>query len=677
MPKLRAKSWAGGAGRMDASRLSCGVTRRLQTYSGPLGASSRSRRCMAQASSAWHRSIVLALLGLVAACHGTGGLTPDETPVQALPACSAPAASPASRSLGTWGMTPRTEADIPAAIAAMTLAEKIGQMVQADVSTASPDDVREYRLGSITDTVPKGDRTTTAAWRELYDGYQRAALQTRTGIPLVIGIDAVHGHAYFDGNSVILPHNIGLGATRNPQLARELARITARELSATGVRWTFSPTIAVARDIRWGRTYESFGEDVELQRMFASAFVDGYQGRDLRADDTVGATAKHFVADGATDGGVDRGAETISDAELRAMHLPGFVDAIDLGVVAVMASLSSVNGEKVHGSRRLLTDLLKGELGFDGVVVTDWEGVKRANLSYRQALDAGLDIFMLVQSWKESLAEMIRLVETGEVPMSRIDDSVARILRMKLRLGLFDQPFSSAACAETMGSREHRDLTRQAVRESLVLLRNEGGVLPLARDRKVIVVGSHADNIAYQCGGWTKKWQGAHADHYGHPARMVAGATSIIDGIRELIGDEHVIDAGVAGFSDAADTVIVVVGETPYAEKDGDRTAGDLVLGPEQRELIAKYHEAGKRVVTVLVSGRPLLVTEELARSDAFVAAWLPGSEGRGIAEVLFGDYGFKGKLGFSWPRTADQVPTNVGDPDYDPLFEYGFGLTY
>jgi beta-glucosidase len=632
---------------------------------------------MAQASSAWHRSIVLALLGLVAACHGTGGLTPDETAVQALPACSAPAASPASRSLGTWGMTPRTEADIPAAIAAMTLAEKIGQMVQADVSTASPDDVREYRLGSITDTVPKGDRTTTAAWRELYDGYQRAALQTRTGIPLVIGIDAVHGHAYFDGNSVILPHNIGLGATRNPQLARELARVTARELSATGVRWTFSPTIAVARDIRWGRTYESFGEDVELQRMFASAFVDGYQGRDLRADDTVGATAKHFVADGATDGGVDRGAATISDAELRAMHLPGFVDAIDLGVVAVMASLSSVNGEKVHGSRRLLTDLLKGELGFDGVVVTDWEGVKRANLSYRQALDAGLDIFMLVQSWKESLAEMIRLVETGEVPMSRIDDSVARILRMKLRLGLFDQPFSSAACAETMGSREHRDLTRQAVRESLVLLRNEGGVLPLARDRKVIVVGSHADNIAYQCGGWTKKWQGAHADHYGHPARMVAGATSIIDGIRELIGDEHVIDAGVAGFSDAADTVIVVVGETPYAEKDGDRTAGDLVLGPEQRELIAKYHEAGKRVVTVLVSGRPLLVTEELARSAAFVAAWLPGSEGRGIAEVLFGDYGFKGKLGFSWPRTADQVPTNVGDPDYDPLFEYGFGLTY
>jgi beta-glucosidase len=312
-----------------------------------------------------HRSILLTLLAVVAGCHGTGGLAPEETAVEALSACSAPAASPASHSMGTWGMTLRTEADIPAAIAAMTLAEKVGQMVQADVSTASPEDVREYRLGSITDTVPKGDRATTAAWRQLYDGYQSAALQTRTGIPLVIGIDAVHGHAYFDGNSVILPHNIGLGATRNPELARQLARVTARELSATGARWTFSPTIAVARDIRWGRTYESFGEDVELQRMFAGAFVDGYQGRDLRADDTVGATAKHFVADGATDGGVDRGDATISDAELRAMHLPGFVDAIDHGVVAVMASFSSVNGEKVHGSRRLLTDLLKDELGFE------------------------------------------------------------------------------------------------------------------------------------------------------------------------------------------------------------------------------------------------------------------------------------------------------------------------
>jgi beta-glucosidase len=623
------------------------------------------------------QSAVLILSVSMAACGSKYVLPDTHTAGQALPACAGPASPSVSHPLGAWGVALRTEADIPAAVAAMTIAEKVGQMVQADVSTASPEEVREYRLGSITDTVPAGDRGTTAAWRELFDSYQRAALQTRTGIPIVVGVDAVHGHAYFDGDSVILPHNIGLGATRDPELVGQLARVTARELSATGIRWTFSPTIAVARDIRWGRTYESFGEDVELQRMFAGAMVEGYQGQDPAADDRVGATAKHFIADGATDGGVDRGNATISDAELRAMHLPGFVDAINRGAVSVMASFSSVNGEKVHGSRRLLTDLLKTELGFDGVVVTDWEGVRGAGLTYKQALDAGIDMFMLVQSWKGSLAEMIRLTETGEVPMARIDDAVTRILKMKLRLGLFDKPFSSAACAGAMGSREHRDLARRAVRESLVLLKNDSDILPLDKSRKVIVAGSHANNVAYQCGGWTKKWQGAHKDLYGHVARPVEGATTILDGIRQVIGDEHVIDAGVDGFSDAADTVIVVVGETPYAERDGDRAAKDLVLDREQRELIARYHDAGKRVVTVLVSGRPLLVNEELGQSAALVAAWLPGSEGAGIAEVLFGDYDFKGKLGFTWPRSADQIPINVGDPHYDPLFAYGFGLRY
>ena len=621
-----------------------------------------------------HPTRLFMALFTLAACCGIPVPAGAEAPAPALPTCAAP--SPAGPARSNWAKRLRTEADIPAAIATMTLAEKVGQMVQADVSTATPDDVREYMLGSITDTVPGGDRGTSAAWRQLYDGFQRAALSTRTGIPIVVGIDAVHGHAYFDGNSVILPHNIGLGATRNPALVRQLARVTARELSATGIRWTFSPTIAVARDIRWGRTYESFGEDVELQRMFASAFVDGYQDGDPSAVDAVGATAKHFIADGATDGGVDRGDATISDAELRATHMPGFVDAIGRGTVAVMASFSSVNGEKVHGSRRLLTGLLKDELGFDGVVITDWEGVELGDLTYRQALDAGLDMFMLVKSWKESLAEMIRLVEAGEVPESRIDDAVARILRMKLRLGLFDRPFSSAACAATVGSREHRDLARQAVRESLVLLKNDG-VLPLQKDRKVVVVGSHADNVAYQCGGWTKKWQGAHEDLYGHPARAVEGATSILEGIRRVVGDGNVVDAGVDGFSDAAEVAIVVVGETPYAEGVGDRKAGELVLEPAQRGLVARYHEAGKQVVTVLVAGRPLLVDQELEQSNAFVAAWLPGSEGEGVAEVLFGDYGFKGKLGFSWPRAAGQVPINVRDPDYDPLFPYGFGLGY
>ena len=569
-----------------------------------------------------------------------------------------------------------TEADIPAVVAGMTLAEKAGQMVQADVSTATPEDVREYGLGSIISTVPDGNLGTAEAWREMFDAYQRAALATRTGIPIVAGIDAVHGHAYFDGPATILPHNIGIGATRNPDLARRLARVTARELAATGIRWTFAPTIAVARDIRWGRTYEAFGEDVELQVLFARPLIEGYQGDDLTAEEHVGATAKHFVAEGATEGGVDRGNAIITEEELRTVHLPGYIDAIESGAVSVMASFSSLNGEKIHGSKALLTDLLKEELGFDGVVLTDWEGVRLGGLTMKESLTAGIDMFMLVQSWKEGIPEIVRLVEDGEVPMSRIDDAVTRILRMKLRLGLFERPYSSDACADTVGSEAHRAVARQAVRESLVLLKNEDGILPLSKDQTVIVAGSHADNVAYQSGGWTKKWQGAHEDLYGHAARPVEGATSILDGIRNVIGAEHVIDAGPTGVRDDADVAIVVVGEEPYAEGVGDRKAEELVLTDEQRELVRAYHEQGTKVVTVLVSGRPLLVNEELARSAAFVAAWLPGSEGEGVAQVLFGDYDFTGRLGFSWPRDAEQIPINVGDADYDPLFPYGYGIT-
>lgn len=625
----------------------------------------------------------LALFVLTLAAPGDRAIAesaagPDRTAeVHALPACAG--TDPVTSKLvgSHWPAAPLTEADIPAAVADMTLAEKAAQMVQADISTATPEEVGEYALGSIISTVPEGDLGTTEAWRRLFDAYQHQALRTRTGIPVVFGIDAVHGHAYFDGNSVILPHNIGLGATRNTELVRRLAEVTARELSATGIRWTFAPTIAVARDIRWGRTYEAFGEDVELQTLFAAPLVEGFQGRDLTDTASVGATAKHFIAEGATEGGVDRGDAVISQAELRRQHLPGFVDAIESGVVAVMASFSSVNGEKVHGSRALLTDLLKIELGFDGVVLTDWEGVEMGGLTAEQALHAGIDMFMLVRSWRDGLPEIVRLVEDGNVPMSRIDDAVTRILRMKIRLGLFDRPLSSAACASAMGSQAHRDLARQAVRESLVLLKNEDGILPLDKGSKVIVAGSHADNVAYQSGGWTKKWQGAHDDHYGHAARPIEGATSIIDGIRNLIGSERVIDAGTSGVRADPDVVIIVVGEEPYAEGAGDRATEELTLRDEQRDLIRAYAEQNVKVVTVLVSGRPLLVNAELELSDAFVAAWLPGSEGQGIAEVLFGDDNFTGKLGFSWPRDAEQIPIRVGDAAYDPLFPYGFGLRY
>ena len=574
--------------------------------------------------------------------------------------------------LASSNRTGLKEADIPQLVATMTLAEKVGQLVQTDIAVATPDDVRDYHLGSVISLIPDGRLGKPSRWRRRADAYQQAALDTRLGIPVVFGIDAVHGHSYFDGASVILPHNIGIGATRNPALAQQLAAITATELLATGVRWTFSPSIAVARDIRWGRVFESFGEDVVLQRMFAAPLVKGYQGGES-APFRVGATIKHFIADGATDGGVDRGNATISDEELRRLHLPGFVDAIEAGAVSVMASFSAVNGEKVHGSRMLLTDLLKRELGFDGVVVTDWEGVTLSGLSLKQGLDAGIDMFMFAESWKQSLPELLQAAEAGELSMARIDDAVTRILRMKVRLGLFASPFTSAAWDAQVGSEEHREVARQAVRESLVLLKNASSLLPLDKSSRVIVVGTHADNVAFQCGGWTKKWQGAHLDRFGHAARPVTGATSILEGIRELIGADRVV-TNPAPDTDA-EVAIVVVGEEPYAEMFGDRAADELVLTAEQKSLIRTLRQRGKKVVTVLISGRPLLIEEELALSDAVVAAWLPGSEGGGIADVLFGHYGFSGRLGFSWPASADQVPINIGDVTYEPRFEFGYGL--
>jgi beta-glucosidase len=594
-----------------------------------------------------------------------------------LSACQGVKAPQASALVLTRPPEIRTEADIAALVAAMTLEEKVGQMVQTDIAVVTPEEVREHSLGSIISLLPSGEIGTTEGWRAIADAYQREALQMRLGIPIVFGIDAVHGHSYFDGNSVILPHNIGLGATRNPDLVRQLASVTASELLATGVRWTFSPTIAVARNIRWGRTYESFGETVELQRMFAAAMVEGYQGMDPSGPDSVGATAKHFVADGATTDGIDRGDAVISEEEMRRRHLPGFLDAIDRGVVSVMASFSAFNGEKVHGSKALLNDLLKEELGFDGVVLTDWEGVRLAGLPLDAGANAGIDMFMFAESWRTSLPELIAHVQAGDVPMARIDDAVTRILRMKLRLGLFQDPLSSDRHAVAMGSPAHRDLARQAVRESLVLLKNANDLLPLSKNDRIIVAGGHADNVAYQCGGWTKKWQGAHADLYHNPARPVEGATSILDGIVQQVGADRVFYTEAFALVEDAKVAIVVVGETPYAEGIGDRAASDLVLSDSDAELIAAYHEAGLAVVTVLISGRPLLINPQLEQSEAVVAAWLPGSEGDGIAEVLFGEANFSGKLGFSWPRSAEQIPINVGDEGYDPLFPYGYGLRY
>jgi beta-glucosidase len=566
--------------------------------------------------------------------------------------------------------------DVKALVAEMTLAEKVGQMVQTDVAVISPEEAAEHHVGSIISLIPEGNLGTAAAWRKLIDSYQRAMQGTRLSIPVLVGIDAVHGHSYFDGPSVIMPHNIGIGATRNPGLAKRIARATAIELRATGIHWTFSPSIAVSRDIRWGRAFESFGEDVSLQKLFTAPLVEGFQGRALSDPGSVATTLKHFVADGATDGGVDRGNATISMEEIRKMHLPGFIAGLSAGSPAVMASFSSVNGEKVHGSKLLLDDLLRQELGFDGVLLTDWEGVTLSGLSLKQGLDAGIDMFMFAQSWRESLPKLLALVEDGEVSESRIDESVVRILTMKQKLGLFQNPFSSAEFDQMVGSNAHRAIARQAVTESMVLLKNDRDTLPLDPGQSVIVVGSHSNNVAFQSGGWTKKWQGAHLDRFGGAPREIEGATSVIDGIRKLIGADKVVDAGIDQRIEGAETVIIVVGEEPYAEMFGDRKADELVLTKSQSDLIRDYRRMGKRVVTVLVSGRPLLVNEALQDSDAFVAAWLPGSESGGVADGLFGIKPIAGKLGFSWPKSAEQIPVNVGDAEYQPLFPFGYGLT-
>ena len=578
------------------------------------------------------------------------------------------------------GRAPGTRADDPQTLLnAMSLEEKLGQLVQTDIHAITPDEARKYCIGSIISTVPDGSLQTAAAWRALADKYQAAALGTRLGIPITFGIDAVHGHSYFDGPSVILPHNIGLGATRNPELIQALARLTAKELLATGVRWTFSPSISVARDLRWGRVFESFGQSPELQTLFARPSITGYQGSNGPRIEYVAATAKHFLADGGTEDGIDRGNAVITDAELRARHLPGFRVAVDEGVAAIMASFSSVNGVKVHGSHKLLTNLLKEELGFRGVVVSDWEGVTLSGLTLAEGMNAGIDQFMFAESWRESLPKLSQAVREGAISQERLDDAVLRILTMKEKLGLLDRPFASSEHEPLLGSDSHRALARQAVRESLVLLKNRDSTLPLKPRTPVFVYGEHAINVAYQSGGWTKKWQGAHADLFGNPAREIAGATSILEGLIHLNGSSHtqfITSMAELTPTENRETLVVVTGETPYAEMFGDRAPDELRLDPAIVDEIAHAKRLGYRITLVLISGRPLLISEVETEVDAIVAAWLPGSEGLGIAEVLFGLDNFRGRLGFDWPRSATQIEQGL-PATADWHFPYGFGLSY
>jgi beta-glucosidase len=594
---------------------------------------------------------------------------------------------------------PQVEAKIAALLTRMTLEQKIGQMVQADIRSVTPDDVRKYRLGSVLNgggAFPGGNKhASVGEWVELADRFYEASMDTTGGalaIPIMWGTDAVHGHNNVVG-ATLFPHNIGLGAAHDPDLMERIGAATAREVAATGLDWVFAPVVAVVRDDRWGRTYESYSEDPEMVRSYADRIVRGLQGAPgsptLLNAARVLATAKHFIGDGGTADGVDRGDNRSSEADLLRIHGQGYIAALNAGVQTIMASYNTWKGLKVHGVQYLLTDVLKQRMQFDGIVVSDWDGVDEVQGCSKdkcaQAINAGIDMVMVPEAWKNFIGNTLDQVRSESIPLARIDDAVTRILRVKYRAGLFAKgPPSSRLLAnkrELIGAPEHRELARQAVRESLVLLKNERGLLPLRRNSRVLVVGDGADNIPKQTGGWSVTWQGTENSSAEFP-----GATSIFQGIaRTVEPGGGKASSSADGLQPRPDVAIVVFGEDPYAEWFGDLKSIDYrgAAGGTELALLRDLQQQSLPRVCVFLTGRPLWVEPELAACDAFVVAWLPGSEGGGIADVLFrkadGDinYNFTGKLSFSWPRAVTQTALNRNDAKYDALFPYGFGLRY
>jgi len=584
-----------------------------------------------------------------------------------------------------------TEAFVAQLLSTLTLEEKVGQMIQGDLASVKPEDLARYPLGSILaggNSAPGGDeRAPAQAWVELAQAF-RAAAAARPGakVPLIYGIDAVHGHNNVVG-ATIFPHNIGLGAARDPDLIRRIGEATAMEVAVTGADWTFGPTLAVPQDDRWGRTYEGYAENPEVQRSYAGPMTLGLQG-ELSADHPlapgrIAGSAKHFLADGGTAGGKDQGDYQGDEQGLIDTHLGGYVQAIDAGVLSVMASFSSWNGVKHSGNPTILRDVLHGPLGFDGFVVSDWNAHGQlpgcSNESCALAVNAGIDMLMAPDSWKPLYESTLAQARSGEIPMARIDDAVTRILRAKVKAGVFrpDRPVEGRL--EMLGSPEHRALARQAVRQSLVLLKNEGGVLPIRAGARVLVAGAAADDIGQAAGGWTLTWQGT-----GNANADFPNGQSIWSGIHDAVteaGGAATLSAD-GSFTDKPDVAIVVFGETPYAEFQGDVDTLDFVPEGPLATLEA-LKAAGIPTVSVFLSGRPMWTNPEINASDAFVAAWLPGTEGAGVADVLIGDaaakprHDFTGTLSFSWPKTAEGEPLNVGQPGYDPQFAYGYGLSY
>ncbi|MEU7890620.1 exo 1,3/1,4-beta-D-glucan glucohydrolase [Microbispora bryophytorum] len=598
---------------------------------------------------------------------------------------------------------PADEKRVAKIVAGMTLAEKVGQMTQPEISAITPEEVAQYGIGSVLNgggSWPGRDKHASPQdWLALADAYWQASVSTRTKIPVIWGIDAVHGNNNVFG-ATLFPHNIGLGAAHDPCLLRDIGAATAAQIRATGQDWAFAPTLAVVRDDRWGRTYEGYSEDPRITRAYGYEVVRGLQdgGSHRLGDRGVIATAKHFIGDGGTLNGQDQGVDPSSEADMINIHGQGYYGALAAGAQTVMASFNSWTNEdlgitegKVHGSRKLLIEVLKQKMGFDGVVVSDWNGIGQVagctNSNCARAINAGLDVVMVPNDWKAFISTTIAQVEAGEIPMSRIDDAVTRILRVKLRAGLFDARKPSARPgAGSAKALQARALARKAVRESQVLLKNNRKVLPLSPRSKVLVVGKSADSMQNQTGGWTLTWQGTGNTNADFP-----NGTTILGGLREVLGTDNVTFSESADGVDPSryDAVIAVIGETPYAEGVGDlgrRSLEAAALYPGDLAVLGKVAGKGTPVVTVYVTGRPLHVNKELNRSDAFVVAWLPGTEGGGVADLLVRSRdsgpGYTGTLSYSWPRSACQSPLNPspqkqGEEGYDPLFPSGYGLRY
>jgi beta-glucosidase len=635
--------------------------------------------------------ICLALLTVLAAA-----------PVSAGPSSASTAGAAAQRPWMNASLAPRARAEL--LLARMTLEEKVGQMTQAERGAVSGDPslVATWRLGSL---LSGGGSTPTPntpeAWADMVDAFQSQALRTRLQIPLVYGVDSVHGHGNLVG-ATVFPHNIGLGAARDPRLVEQVEHVTAEETRATGPQWVFAPCLCVARDLRWGRTYESFSEDPSLVIKMETA-IDGFQGpraRELADRDRVLATAKHYAGDGDTEYGtgegdytIDQGITVTSRRDFARIDLAPYVPAVRKHRVgSVMPSFSSVdwtedgvgNPTKMHAHRELIAGVLKGRIGFDGFVISDWEGIHQIPGDYatqvRTGVNAGIDMFMEPFSYQDFETTLLGEVEAGRVPTARIDDAVRRILTKKFQLGLFEHPFTDRTNLSEVGSAGHRALARKAAARSQVLLKNKGGVLPLSGKERIYVAGSNADDIGNQAGGWTVQWQGQSGD-------IIPGNT-ILEGIRQVAPGARVTFSEDASAPTAgSDVGVVVVGETPYAEGFGDvggplwqdngvpRPPKDMRLSAADRTAVDRVCGTIDQCVVLVVSGRPLIVTDQLAEIDALVASWLPGSQGEGVADVLFGRQPFTGRLPQTWPRSLAQEPINIGDRDYRPLYPYGWGL--